>query len=913
MGKMKIRLNNKSVIFVRKDKTLFENDYKTVKEHKTGFVYLDDTQGVSVMPYKFDRNGKMEVLIREEPNPMHNSILTIISGKRDDHEVGKDWWKETAQRELGEESGYWVDNKNSFSSLGEVVAGKDYKEKDVFTCVDLTQVKQGKMKPDKGMIEKNSKNFWVSIDLLKRMFVESGNNTDSYFLALAVKFMSFMGLLDKSEETDLMKAVETKKATGSKRGPSKAKGTQKPVHKYIRREGQPGEYRYIYTEPEGKKGEKDDGKPKGIMAQLVEALGKKTGEKKEKAAPKIKPLEEYSRIKEPVPDFTKGTTAEQWLGSLDTNVIQTLISATTKNNTIIGSINSLMDRSYVFTLRDNTDAYPSAYSDINVEDKKLSDRAKILVQKAISKASQSYSIMEYHNAIMNSSMVEHVFVELGESFAKFDEQENTLKDQYKDLLRGIASPVLNMLNVLNISNDLIQEIKPLAKTDPKIDFMLDQIYESVDSLMKSRDRYIEDAVVFFINQIEPKLNNLDDWYSFKSAISLLDGFQDFNELVITSSTISAVNLSFANQWNLKQKGIYDGVSKYISNSIGKVVDNYRKVEAIQGSGVLDDIGTDFIERNVFNFLNLTHDQKRRFAINEQAFSYIDHFGLDRYYKDIVYISGIYDRLQDVIPSKKRIAGALERVAYAYEASDNSYKNMLDAASYAQPNRFRTSADGIVNTMTLLNPKANESSKIDSFIAVWSNASHGSLMTNAIEEMVNSKGVDRETYVNYHLASNRTILSRRPETKKALSDVVDVIYNDTQKIISKDYDDTVQLFRGNGSHESKSVASSWTWKAEEAIKFGEHVTEAEVPKEAILLYASPRHHADAWEYQDEGEFVVVPGLLPSSQKIRTKPADVVDMNRVQKEQDKKMDEMADMMDYADTHGDSAAVEKFGDTY
>lgn len=896
---MRITLNNQNVVFVRKDKTLFENKWKVIKEDKkSGYVYVDKTEGISVLPYRFvGKDNKMEVLIREEYNPIHGTILTVISGHRDDHEDGHGWWKETAQRELGEESGFWVDDKNRFSDLGKVISKKSYKDKDTFVTVNLTGIKQGEAEPS-GKIEKKSENFWVSIDLVKKMFAENNKNVDSYFFALAAKFMSFMGLLDKSIEEDLWKAVETERKTGTKRGPSSQKGKQKPVHKYIRREGQPGEYTYIYVEPKGKNGEKEE--PKGIMAQLVEALGRKQpGVEKEKAPPKLKPLEEFARVKDPIPDFKKGVTAEQWLGSLDDNVMTTLVDVMNSGNyraeTSLDGINELFNRAWVFTFnKENED-----YSEINVEGKKLSDRAKILVQKSILKASQAYSVIEYYNAVMNNSSTEKVFSEIEEKFAAIDDEESVYGDSYKKSLTGINYPIHSIFTALNNIDGLIVEIKSLAKNDPKIDFMINKIYESVDSLMKFRDRYIEDAVVFFINQIESKINNLSDWYSFKSMISLIDGFQAFNEDIINSSTISSINLSFANQWNLKQRGIYDGVSKYLSNSIGRILDVYREAEKIVGSEVLDDIGVDFIERDAFSFLSLIGDHKRRFAINEQAFSYIDHFGLDRYYQDIIYMSGIYDRVHDSIPSRVRVEGALEKVESAYRGGIHPFPNKPE---YGQPSsfRFRTSTDGVINTIALLNPKTDRDSKVGAFIAVWSNASHGSLVTNAIEEFVNLKGIDRESYVNYHLASNRTITARRPETKQVLSNAINTVYNDTQDVIKKDYDDKIMLFRGNGSHEAKSIVSSWTWKEEEALKFGNHIVEAEVPKEAVLAFSSPYHHSDAWEFKDEGEFIVAPGLLSSGQKIKIKPINQERKNKMYEKENQKMDEMADTMDYGDTY-------------
>jgi hypothetical protein len=870
---MKIRLNNKKVIFIKKDKTLFENEWKVVKEQdKTGFVYLDDTQGVSILPYRFDKNGKMEVLIREEPNPLHNSILTVIAGKRDEDEVGSDWWKETAQRELGEESGYWVDNKNRFSSLGNVVVGKDYKEKDVFTCIDLTGIEQGKMKPDKGMIEKNSKNFWVSVDLLKRMLLERGNNIDSYFLALTAKFLSFMGLMEKSEVNNLMKAVEAAKTTS--RGPSPQKGKQKPGHKYIRREGSPGEYRYIYKEPEGKEAKEEEGKPKGILAQLVEVLGKKKGEEKEKAPPKIKPLEEYASVPKGTPDFKKGVTMEQWIGQLDKdvslNIGEGLVEVLKEHpNNFHISLRRMFDKSGVYYHINES----IVSKEINIENKKLDDRVKASIQKGIVALSLVYQNAEHANAVMNSSIVENMFSILEERLADANSNLDLFPYRKLDLL---DIPTDKIFNSLKFDGSVIKNLKWLEKQDPKLDLIMDKIYESVDRLMKARNRYIEDSVVFFINQIESKINDINDLNTFETVALLINGLHIFNKNVILKSATSKEIYSFVNQWNLKQKGIYDGVSRYLSESISKFVNKYRNI--VDQGNFPDSLSKEILNRNdVFDFLTLDNSWvNRKSTVSEQVFSYIDSFGLDEYYRDVVFMSSVNKKIS-------KFPSTLEKTIELFDAIYNGEQVLMG------PIMSNSSApvSGVLDSIAFLNPKSTEDLKVMSFIRLWSNFSHGSIISNAIEEFAASRGIDKSSFVNYHIASNRTINAKSRELKQTMLKAMEDVYNFTQSIIAKEMDEEIWLYRGNGEQEVKSIMSSWSWKEDVASRFGHDIVEAKVPQKAIFAYNSPETEK-FWDFKDEEEFIVVPGLLNPNERFKTKR---LTEERKQQIQDKELTKLA----------------------
>jgi hypothetical protein len=76
---------------------------------------------------------------------------------------------------------------------------------------------------------------------------------------------------------------------------------------------------------------------------------------------------------------------------------------------------------------------------------------------------------------------------------------------------------------------------------------------------------------------------------------------------------------------------------------------------------------------------------------------------------------------------------------------------------------------------------------------------------------------------------------------------------------------IKLYRGNGNSEVKSVASSWTPRDYIAINFGHNVSVVDAPAEAVFL-ANDLMNEDYWEYPQEREFVLVPGLLSADKKL-----------------------------------------------
>jgi len=160
--------------------------------------------------------------------------------------------------------------------------------------------------------------------------------------------------------------------------------------------------------------------------------------------------------------------------------------------------------------------------------------------------------------------------------------------------------------------------------------------------------------------------------------------------------------------------------------------------------------------------------------------------------------------------------------------------------------------------------------------------------------VSEKGIDRGSYVNYHIASNRTITPKRKEVKEALSDTINKVYANTQEALGNSYLNPkgvkpVKLFRGNGEGEIKSVVSSWTPIDHIAANFGSAVSMVDAPPEAILLHYNEEHE-DYWSYPGEREYVLAPGLLPANKKLH--PEQLLSEQR-QKILDKKLEQEAEV--------------------
>lgn len=160
-----------SIITVKMaDKTLFENEWKTLKETDDGYVYEDNTEGVGILPFRANGN-KMEYLIRYENNPILHEIVTIITGRRDENENRQNWWIDTAARELKEEVGIDISGLDDIDfrimDLGEMYIGKSHKNPDRLLAIDVTGLDQTEPETDGSIFEKMSSNIWVDEDELK--------------------------------------------------------------------------------------------------------------------------------------------------------------------------------------------------------------------------------------------------------------------------------------------------------------------------------------------------------------------------------------------------------------------------------------------------------------------------------------------------------------------------------------------------------------------------------------------------------------------------------------------------------------------------------------------------------------------------------------------------------------------------
>ena len=871
---MNINLGN--IRFVRKDKTLFSNPYKTVmEEEKTKFVYINNRAGVAIIPYRMGANGK-EILIRDEYSPLHDTVLSIITGRKDPDDKND---QAAARRELLEEAGILAEER-WFSEIGELFAGGDQKNKDALFIVDVTGVHQGKPSTDGSIFEKKSTNMWVPVSDLVRM-VREPHNMDAYLLAAITSFLSWCGMIGKSEESDLEKAK---------------KGEERPGHKYIRRTPVPaGGYKYIYKEPEQKGSKKEDEKkPKGgIMEQLAALLGKKQGGGEGEKKPKKQlPFDEFSKIPKDMPDFKKGVTAAQW-DTMLSNMVTSRIDSFMKDlddldYTLMDKPSSAMTYAdtVVKLIGDSKNAYAtqSIHSmDILVDNKKLSDQAASEVRQAVLKASYCVAVARHITASLNSGLAEKIF----DNMAKKDISSSKL-----DKLVVVVHEVKSQLDDLD---GIMKDMKWLQGSDPKLDWMMDNVFKSVDEMMQARNRFVKNGFKFYIDQLAPKLESLADAEEIHDSIKLIDGLEIFRDEAMYSSTTSHENATFANQWNLKQKGIYDGASRFSAYATGKLVDKVQGLEDLHDDRILQGHIEQLAKSDAFAFLSMSKNITP-FQVGEQVFSYIDLHGIDKYYKDMVFLTGGRKAKTD------HYKQYVEMLTAAYNGHD-VYENedMKDLASYfgdQMGNMVKTHPASTVyaamNTMLLLNKNTPITSRAPAFIRMWSTASHNSLMSNALEEFVSAKSVDRGSYVNYHVASNRTMTPRRASVKEGLAHTASEIYAYSQQLIQDSDDvkgDTVRLYRGNGDSEVKSVASSWTPRDDVAANFGHSISVVDAPKESVFLF-NDMMNEDYWTYPNEREFVLMPGLLSADKKLN--PEALAPSAR-QSILDKQIDKMAEAYD------------------
>jgi hypothetical protein len=449
------------------------------------------------------------------------------------------------------------------------------------------------------------------------------------------------------------------------------------------------------------------------------------------------------------------------------------------------------------------------------------------------------------------------------------EKGRTFSYQNLDKLITVVATIKNQLD--DIGRDM-KDAKWLQGSDPKLDWMVDSTFEAVDELMRARNKFTRNGLKFYIKHLSPAVESLKDAEEIHKSTKLLEGFGNFIHEGVRVSTTARETESFANQWNLKEKGVYDGAARFYSYVSGKMVDKVRSLESLGDDNIIQNYIRNMAKSDAFTFLSMSSSESP-FRIGEEVFSYIDTHGVDKYYQDMVFLTGgRKDMLR--VADKKHYEHVIDDLTKAYKGEDVYWDDDalyhsegMDVGGIGSMKKGKMAAPyTAMNTMILLNKNTPVNSKVPAFIRMWSSASHNSLMSNAVEEFVGAKGIDRGTYVNYHVASNRTVNPRRKSTKEALSHTVRQVYENTQGILEED---KIRLYRGNGSGEVKSVTSSWTTRDDIAVQFGSYVTTVEVPKESVLL-AYDIGNDSYWTYPHEREHVLVPGLLSADKKLDPEP-------------------------------------------
>lgn len=169
------------------DTLLFENEWLTIKETNDGYVYVDNIDGVIILPFKVLEDGGKLYLLRKESHPLHGMNITVIAGRTDAEDGDLEYaWIETAKRELKEEAGIDVgDDTDRLVNLGIIHLGKDNRFPDIMVAVDVTGLEQLEPATDGTKSEKESFNFWVTEGELKDYIKEEA---DSYLIAIGSKF-----------------------------------------------------------------------------------------------------------------------------------------------------------------------------------------------------------------------------------------------------------------------------------------------------------------------------------------------------------------------------------------------------------------------------------------------------------------------------------------------------------------------------------------------------------------------------------------------------------------------------------------------------------------------------------------------------------------------------------------------------
>lgn len=154
---------------------------KWIKSYRTQdrYDYVNPIPGLCILPYRI--TSEIEFLLRDEFCPVIPNLITIITGRIDEGETPE----QAAIRELKEEAGYEV-LESQLKSIGEVILGKQSNCSEKLFSVDLTDVPEGEITTDGTIHEKNSRNYWVPFEILKKKIKETN---DGYLLSAFSKFL----------------------------------------------------------------------------------------------------------------------------------------------------------------------------------------------------------------------------------------------------------------------------------------------------------------------------------------------------------------------------------------------------------------------------------------------------------------------------------------------------------------------------------------------------------------------------------------------------------------------------------------------------------------------------------------------------------------------------------------------------
>lgn len=153
------------------DRVLYKDEWYSIKEHNSyPYVHEEKCNGtlVSILPFR-KINGKIEFLMRYEVIPSHsdNHEFCGVIGGYDDCSITI---KQTAVKELKEETGYSIDEKQLIE-LDWVYAGKSNDTKVYLFSCDLTNITKGIATTDGTELEKNAycrweeqNNLWTTND-----------------------------------------------------------------------------------------------------------------------------------------------------------------------------------------------------------------------------------------------------------------------------------------------------------------------------------------------------------------------------------------------------------------------------------------------------------------------------------------------------------------------------------------------------------------------------------------------------------------------------------------------------------------------------------------------------------------------------------------------------------------------------